>query len=132
MRCDLIAGLEDYLRLWATKEFSYGTADCALFAGGWVHNVTGDDPFFGFAPWDSEEGAAASISQAGFESLADAVSSVLTLRQGALFARRGDIVQIKNGDALGICTGAECAFLLPGRGFVSVPLTVCGRAWSVA
>lgn len=132
MRCDIVPALESYLKGWSSREFEWGEADCARFAAGWVHNCMGNDPLFGFADYDSEEGALAALSQAGFATLADAVSARLEPHASAMEARRGDIVQARKGGALGICTGAGADFMLAGqKGLVRLPLGACARAWKV-
>lgn len=110
--------------------FSWGRHDCATWVADVRRALTGIDAAARWrGTYRTAPGAMRAIRRSGARDLAEAVTRELggPLASPSL-AQRGDIVS--DGAALGVCLGAEAAFLGPD-GLVFRPLAVCTMAWRV-
>lgn len=112
------------------RPFARGTHDCTTWAADAVRAVSGVDLSLGWrGSYGNARGAARTLRRAGYASLAAAVTDKLgPPLASALLAQRGDIVT--DGVALGVCVGAEAAFVSP-KGLVFLPISGCTMAWRV-
>ena len=139
------------------RPFAWGSHDCVSWAAAVRRRLTGrSTPWSG--RWRTRLGAARVLRRSGHRDLADAVRAALgeplpTVR----LAGRGDVVLIETGDltraaagdltgdatalttalttgiagqALGICIGAEGAFVAP-RGLIRRRMGDCALAWRI-
>lgn len=114
------------------KPFVWGEHDCALFAAGVVHELTGQDFAAEFrGRYDSHAGAVALLGARG------GLEVVVTAALGApralpRLAQRGDVVMVDTdlGPALGVCAGGYAACAGP-EGLQFVPMERWQRAWEV-
>ncbi len=98
-----------YLARVETEPFAWGTHDCALFAASCVEAMTGVDPAVDFrGAYQSKAGAAKALREIGNGTLLKTYQARFR-EKPAGFAGRGDLVW--NGEAMGICIGAEALFL---------------------
>lgn len=112
------------------RPFAWGVHDCATWAADVRRAMTGSDAA---ARWrgryHTARGAARTIRLTGAASLVEAAGRELgSPLASPLLAQRGDIVS--DGAALGVCTGAEAAFL-SADGLAFRPLIDCTMAWRV-
>lgn len=128
---DCYERLAAYIQSVQDKPFAWGTHDCAHFARGAVHAMTGlvpDAPVFG-----AYSSAAAASRLLKGTSMSEQVSALLGEPMNPLFASRGDVVLYVHeqyGDALGICAGAT--FCAPGdERLEHRPMFEAVRAWAV-
>ncbi|MGE0270292.1 MAG: hypothetical protein AB7M05_08890 [Alphaproteobacteria bacterium] len=117
-----------------TKPFSWGTVDCCLFAADCVEAITGQDlaaPYRG--KYKTRRGALSILKRTYGGGVEAAANNALGMPlEAKLMARRGDVVLFDGveGPALGICVGANCAYL--GKaGLVFLPLQITSMAWRV-
>jgi len=115
------------------KPYVLGEHDCARLAGRIEFALTGIDRWPRFAGYRTEREALAILAKWGssFEAAFDAIFEAPSV--GAHFARRGDIVAIQSEDKekhLGVCLGAQAAFLAP-HGLVFVPTLTCLCCWRI-
>lgn len=117
------------------KAFVWGTCDCALWALEVVAALTGTDHVATVrGTYESRDGALRCLASNWGCGLEDAVTILLgEPLPTPLYAQRGDVVSIgtDDGPALGICLGAELAFLAQEGGLTLRPITEAGRAWRV-
>jgi hypothetical protein len=117
--------------------FTWGRADCCLFAADWVRLATDLDPAADLrGKYDSALGARRIIKRRG--GLATMVARALTplgFREVALsLATRGDIIvrDSGDGDCAGVVLGKESAFVArDGLRFVQTKLQADARAWRI-
>jgi hypothetical protein len=112
--------------------FVWGQHDCAIWAFDVRRVLTGVD---GAAAWRGRYRTAAGahkvMRRLGWGSLAEGVTAQLGAPLATpLLAQRGDIVLGGTDPALGVCLGAEAAFLLP-VGLTGLPITEIAMAWRV-
>jgi hypothetical protein len=120
-----------------TKNFKYGTFDCALFAADCMLAMTGVDYAASVRGYTKKSEARAIIQAAG------GMRELITQLMGQEpvdrhHARLGDLVladipvaEDEEGRTIGICLGATCAFA--GRkGIVFHPRDTVVRAWRIA
>ena len=116
------------------RPFVWGQHDCALFAFNVVRDLTGIDHASAYrGHYKSAQGAARALRTLGQGTLRASVGAALGGEIPALKAQRGDVVlriQPSRGETLGICTGADVAFV-GGPGLVFVPVSDCLTAWRV-
>lgn len=120
--------LSAYLAERRRMPFEWGSHDCAMFVSGAIDAVTGDDPASVFrGTYDSEYGAARTLSEAGYQSPSDVVDvSLSAIAIG--FAKRGDIVENSDG-SLGVVVGKDAVFV-GDNGFERMPVRDCVKAWA--
>src|SRR5690348_1512638 len=112
--------------------FQWGTHDCVTWAADVVLALTGADVIADYrGRWDDRAGALECLAEMG------GIEAAATARLGApletpLYAQRGDVVAIstEEGPALGICLGAELAFVSPA-GLTLRSITAAMKAWRV-
>jgi hypothetical protein len=117
--------------------FTWGKADCCLFAADWVRLATDLDPAADLrGKYDSALGARRIIKRRG--GLAAMVARALTplgFREVALsLATRGDIIvrDSGDGDCAGVVLGKESAFVTQnGLSFVPTKSKADARAWKI-
>jgi hypothetical protein len=117
--------------------FTWGKADCCLFAADWVRLATDLDPAADLrGKYDSALGARRIIKRRG--GLAAMVARALTtlgFREVALsLATRGDIIvrDSDNGYCAGVVLGKESAFVTQnGLSFVPTKSKADARAWKI-
>ena len=124
------------------RPFAWGSHDCVSWAAAVRTALTGrPTPWPG--RWRTRLGAVRVLRRSGHRDLAGAVRSVLGAPLASVrLAARGDVVLFKTGDAdaiggqalagqaLGICIGAEGAFVAP-RGLIRRRLLDCALAWRI-
>lgn len=112
------------------RPFRWGSHDCAIWAASVRKAVTGIDPAPGWhGTYWTALGAARTIRRTGAADLCEAVTRELGAPLASVsLARRGDI--ISDGTALGVCVGAQAAFLGPD-GLVFRPMRACTVAWGI-
>lgn len=114
-----------------SQSFCWGVNDCCLFAADWLKLATGND----FASemrgnYRSALGAARLlIKHGGVYGLASSHAGLKRIEKQ--FARRGDIIahEVKHGAALGICIGAQGAFV-GEKGLVFPSITKTVACWT--
>ncbi len=111
--------LFDYLLAANQQSFRPGQHDCALFAAGWVREVTGQDLARGYrSKYRSLKRGGQVLAEAGFESHV-AMAAAHLPEIAPAFAMPGDVVVVAD-DAFGILIGDRVAVLSPGGvGYVS-------------
>ncbi|MBB5684286.1 DUF6950 family protein [Sphingobium boeckii] len=124
--------LADYLRAMESVVFSFGEADCALFAAGAVLAMTGNDPAKAFrGRYKSHASAVRALRQIGAGDLESTIDSLFEVKPPA-FAQRGDLVW--EGESVGVCIGADALFVgeEEGRsGLVRIARAAWLKAWTV-
>jgi hypothetical protein len=116
-------------------EFRWGSFDCALFAAGAIHAMTGVDLAADFRGKYSDEAGARAL----FSTALDHASGMLPPVDLG-FARRGDLVLVKNGSVLGgtnepglaiVGLDGRRALAAAERGLVYMARANWLRAWRV-
>lgn len=126
--------LADYLAAMRPHRFAWGTHDCARFAAGAVHAVTGQH--ITALQWSSSADAARLLRRVG--SLATAVGQVLPELAAPALAQRGDVVLVQAP----VCSGRAARQWLAvadgllwwvpsATGLASGPMHLARRAWGV-
>lgn len=115
--------------------FEWGAHDCALWAFEVVAALTGVDHVAQVrGTYATREGALRCLASEWGCGLLEATAALLgDPLQSPLYAQRGDVVAIETADgpALGICLGAELAFIEQRGGLTLKPITDATRAWRV-
>ena len=117
--------------------FTWGKADCCLFAADWVRLATDLDPAADLrGKYDSALGAGRIIKQRGGLGVMVACALIpLGFREVAIsLANRGDIIvrDSGDGDCAGVVLGKESAFVgRDGLRFIPTKLQVDARAWRI-
>lgn len=112
----------------ADSPFTWGSADCCMFAARCVKAMTGIDYARAFSYRDAF-GAKRSLGRyGGVEGIA---THALGEPKSGLMAQRGDVVLVQSPlNSLGICLGHVIA--AQGRdGVVMLPITAAIKAWTV-
>lgn len=126
--------LEETIDRFRLMKFTWGVADCCLFAAECVKATTGVDfavPYRG--RYRSKRGAYKAMKRVAGGGVTEVASHALGKPlPTTMLARRGDVVLVntEEGPALGICVGAKCAYLGPA-GLVFLGLDVAQAAWRV-
>lgn len=115
------------------RPFELGVHDCFRLACRVVQELTGIDRWPEFAGYKTKREELALLARHG-----SSFEAAMTWFFGApavdvRWARRGDVVCAVTADeekALGVCLGAQAAFLAP-EGLVYVPVLTCVCAWKV-
>lgn len=119
-----------------TKEFSYGTFDCALFAANCVQAITGIDYAASLRGYHSKIDAYRIVSSYGsLEAMITGLLGSEPIHQS--LAQPGDVVlglpalqQGEQGEEIGICLGVKFAF--PAQvGLVMHGIGTCRLAWRI-
>lgn len=127
---DWNARLNDALALARDREFSWGSNDCCHFVGDVVLAMTGVDPLVDYRGTYASEADAWAALNARDGSLRAACRRVFGGAVKASFARRGDVVLLRGGMAIGICMGPRSAFVSDdGAGLVWRPASDCTFAF---
>ncbi len=125
--------LHAYLQQCASTQFAWGSHDCARFAAGAVHAITGRDVLP--ADWRDKAQAVEVLRLLG--GLVPAVDASLARLPDARMAQRGDVVLVE-ADAkhgahrrwLAVCEGARWCAAGPD-GLVIGPMQSAVMAWKV-
>jgi len=133
--------LAEYIEF--SPKFRWGIADCCLWASNWVKMATQENVDFAdiFAgEYSTALGAARILKEhSGAEGIADLCLEPI---ENKFYAQRGDLLLYHTSNdtkrnqtndlsgALGICVGAEGAFLT-AAGLAFKPINVCEKAWKV-
>jgi len=135
--------LADYIQASLTKQFAYGSFDCALFCADWIQIATGDDPAADLRGYDSMLEAYRIVGR--FGSMESMATQLLRSEPcHVAFAQRGDIVLMRSAslvtdagqvdgaaEVLGICLGRSSAF--PNKkGLWMLPTLEAAAAWKIA
>ncbi len=122
--------LADMVDAARARPFAWGRHDCLTWAADCVAAMTGvgtDEPWRG--SYRTARGAIRVLRRMGHRTVADAVTSRLGAPLASpLMAQRGDI--LSDGEAMGVCVGADGAFPGPS-GLVFRPVLACMTAWRV-
>lgn len=114
------------------KPFVWGQHDCAIWALDVRRLLTGGpDVVTWRGRYKTLIGSQRAMRKMGWRSLENGARALIGAPlQGVLFAQRGDLVLSGGDPALGVCLGAQAAFVgLDGLQFVS--LSDCRLAWRV-
>lgn len=144
--------LSDAIKAASGRPFSWGAHDCALFAADCALAVTGIDPLEPVrGAYASERGAMRVLRRLGCEDVEQLADLVIGARVPLALARRGDWVAIRepgirdrgsddgpspgpypltSGPALGVCLGAQAAFLQE-NGLTFRRTLACAAAWKI-
>lgn len=114
------------------RPFCWGSHDCATWVAEVRRALTGIDAAASWrGSYATETGARRAIRKHGHASMQDWVSAEVGQPLAApLAAQRGDIVLDGETAALGICVGAEVAFVTQD-GLTFLPITCAAMAWRV-
>lgn len=129
---DWVQRLHAYVASRRAMPFAWSTNDCASFAAGWVHALTGREVLPDY-PATAAGAARFLADHGGLRALATrALGEPLTVPQ---FAQRGDVllVEIEGRESLAVLTGAT--LVGPGeRGLTVLPVdwSEVRAAWSVS
>lgn len=127
--------LDDYVTSTAGDVFDWGVSDCALWACGAIHSVTGDDPAADLrGTYDSRE-SAEKVMNGDLEVFAEGRAAKRKMAEVEVaFAQRGDLLLMDadSGPALGVVSldGTE-GFFKGLRGIAKFPVMESRRAWRV-
>lgn len=129
---DWRARLTVYVSDCATKPYSLGSHDCALFAAGAVAAVTGTDPAAAWrGRYSTKAGGLRVLAKAGHADHIEATAALLEEIPPA-FAAAGDIAVIMDEDAgsmaLGVVQG-ELVYVLRETGLGLLPRAAMRRAF---
>jgi hypothetical protein len=125
----------------AHKPFVWGENDCCLFPANAIQAISGVDLADDFRGRYRDEASAFALikSLTGGSSVADAAAYCahkhgLVEHEFPLMAKRGDLVVVKNGDAL-ICglvhLNGRHVITVSTNGHVRLPVSNVVRAWSI-
>lgn len=113
------------------QPFVWGRHDCATWAVDLRRALTGgpDHAAAWRGRYRTPRGAVRVMRSLGWSSLEDGARALFGAPlEGVLLAQRGDLTLGGEPEALGVCLGAEVAFVGPA-GLVFVPLASCRMAW---
>lgn len=145
---DRLAGWETAFGAWITQvhlepeSFAWGVLDCCLLAADGVRAITGIDIAVDFRGKYASKAEAFTLIQAitGGSTVADAAAYCAATQEmqewtAPLFARRGDLVAVKNDDGeviAGVVSLSGRSVVCMGEGGVfDLPITQVVRAWRV-
>lgn len=128
-RPDWEAALGQALEAASDKPFAWGAWDCVHFVAEAVQAMTGADPLADYrGGYATEAEAWAALSERD-GNLRQACKRVFGGMIRPAFARRGDVVMMRGGMAVGVCIGAQAAFVSDdGNELVLRPMT--DMAWA--
>lgn len=104
--------LYPYLEECRDRPFAWASWDCCQFAGEWLLRLTGVDHRSAFPAYTDEDSARAILAESG--GLIALVDTILPQIHPSR-ACEGDLVLVNDleGSALGICCGAQSAYVGP-------------------
>lgn len=110
--------------------FAYGSHDCCLFSAGAVEAITGENVA---ARWHYTNEIGARRLMAKWGGVDGLVTAALGDPCHPSQAGRGDIVmaELTNGETIGVCLGAVCAFAEEPQGVALRPRSLILKAWKV-
>lgn len=121
--------LMEYIERNAREPFAWGEHDCALFAAGAVHAMTGEDPMEAIrGTYSDESGAEDAIASLSARGLYGALTEVLGASVVGAQGKRGDIAY-HNG-ICGVVMGRDALFV-SDEGLIRVPIRQVQRAFHV-
>lgn len=131
-RSDWLARLNAYIAAAHGRAFEYGKHDCALFAGGAIEAMTGEDlaaPFRG--AYSTLGHGMKAVMRAGYNGPFDLLRAHLAAIPIAQ-AQVGDLAMLKTpaGPAIGVVQGARI-FYVTDRGLLTVGLLDASIAFKV-
>lgn len=132
MRDSLVPLLDRHLSEFEAS-FIWGVRDCVLFTGGWIYRATGRNLVPESISWNDRRSAYDAMREIRCTD-ARALASRFLEEAPLLTARIGDIVgrdMPHFGFVLGICTGADGAFLGERNGTVRYRVSACHACWRV-
>lgn len=116
----------------ADRPFSWGSWDCVHFVSDVVEAMTGVDPMADYRGAYADEAEAWAVLSQRDGNLRGACRRAFGREIRPSFARRGDVVMPRGGLAVGVCIGAEAAFVSPdGEGLVVLPMREMARAFPI-
>lgn len=121
-----------YLAEWRDRPFRPGSADCALFAAGWIERMTGRDVAAAWrGRYRSLGRGRALLAEAGYPDLASLASSVAHELAHPSMVLPGDVaIVIEEGvEAFGIAGSPFIHVLAPHGGLDVVPLSRAVRVY---
>lgn len=127
--------LTDYFRLYQEPAaFSWITRNCSTFCAHWVEEREGFNPMADLGEINSEQDARRVIGR--FGGLANAWTHQLKRApEPGPMAMPGDVVLVPSnsgdGEAVGICTGAQVAVVLSTGVIGFVPIVVARACWRI-
>lgn len=128
--------LHEYIESAMSREFSFGSFDCALFCADWVRLATGVDRAEGLRGYSSMKAAYEIIAR--FDTLEDLVSHQMgSPAAHPASLQRGDITLMRDNpslgeapEGLGICLGLHSAFPAQ-KGLIWLRTLDAGCGWKV-
>lgn len=121
---------DDFCQEWIAPPFEWGRTDCVQFPFAWVRHVSGVDHTLGYT-YDSEQGAAAIIAEAG--GLEALVSRHLgPINRDRRTVSQGDVIlsAFDRGPTLGLAAGPRSFLMRTPRGLVPVQMELAIGSWS--
>lgn len=102
-----------YIEAVRSHPFEWGEHDCCQFAAGAVEAMTGQNPMKEFiGRYSDVETARAALREIGAGTLYHTMLTKFGAPLHPAMGRRGDIAYaIHDGPTLGVCLGADCAFV---------------------
>lgn len=118
--------LAEYILEWQQKEFKWGRSDCALFAAGAVHVMTGRDLAKGLRGYRTEAGGLKKVRANGYADHVDVFAKNLPATDRPC---AGDLAAIESDGnlAMGVFQGRGIYVMTPQHGLALVP-----NSWAVA
>lgn len=127
--------LSEFIEEYRNQPFEWGVVDCMQVTRAWTTRLTGVDPCPELKDYSTSLGAYRTLRALGFETLEDALDAHFERRPSG-FAQRGDFASFKSANseefpvAVGICCGAESAFL-GESGLMFNATSECLNFWKV-
>lgn len=114
------------------KPFAWGQHDCATWALDVRRALTGGPDLVTWrGGYTTALGSRRIMRKLGWQDMHALAHDLLGKpRQVLLMAQRGDVVLAGDDPALGVCIGAQAAFVAP-EGLTFLPITDCQLAWEV-
>ena len=127
-----LKALKAFILTCKSKQFAYGSNDCALFSAGAVMAMTGKDLAKGFRGYKTHAGGMKKLRAEGYSDHIDYAASVLD-EVNVNRASAGDVVVIDapEGHVLGILQGKKLAYVMTPNGVGTVPREKVIRAFKV-
>lgn len=135
MKIDKNSQLKEFLDAASKQSFSWGVADCALFAADWVALRTGEDLAAEFrGTYNTEPGSVEALNREGNATLEDALRDKLgEPLPSPLQAQRGDVALVST--PIGLACGVVTAHGVVCRGYRKLnvmPMHKIAFAWRIA
>lgn len=110
------------------RPFEWAAWDCCHFVAALVEAMTGTDPLADYRGSYASEAEAWAAVTARDGNLRAACKRVFGATIKPAFARRGDVVMLRGGMAIGICAGTHAAFV-GDDGIAWKPMAECSWAF---